>query len=172
MLGVAKSISEIHKKNAAENARDHKLCENYANFTKFIAIAIPISYHSLTAIYQLPAFLSIFLSGTICPSMHIYLPGANQLDTTDMIVLLIINVIFAIIGMTILFASDTFIFINFTTIPMFSTIVQRQIDDFKKELMKVKRNTGDVKLIKKQLIEIIQMQLKYNEYKYYTDVTF
>lgn len=98
--------------------------------------------------------------------MHIYLPGTNQLDATDMIVLLIVNVIFAVIGMTILFAADTFIFINFTTIPMFSTIVQRQIDDFKNDLQD-KKNTGDVKQIKKQLIEIIQMQSKYNEYKYY-----
>jgi hypothetical protein len=79
-----------------------------------------------------------------------------------MSVLLLINIMLSIYGLAVMFPSDIFIYINFSTIPMFSTIIQLQIDDFKNTL-KDKKQINYSELIKRQLVEIIEMQLKYNE---------
>lgn len=162
MVDVINNISEIHRKNSAKNARDFDLCNRYAKLAEWIVVGFPIVYYTLALAYQLPAFLDILTKGKVRPSMNLYLPGVNELDTIDMIVLSLTNFMLAMFGVTILFASEIFIYINFSTIPMFSMIIQRSIDDFQNEL-RAKRKPRDLKLIKKQLIEIIEMQLKYNE---------
>lgn len=162
MIDVANKISVIHKKNALKTTRDHKLCEKYANLSQLIAIGIPIWYYTLTIGFQLPTVYDIISKGIIRPSMHIYLPGANESNMMDMSVLCLLNFISVIFGMIAITASDTFVCINFATIPMYSAINQRQIKDFKNQL-KNKKIAGDSKGIKKQLIGIMQMQLKYNK---------
>jgi hypothetical protein len=113
-------------------------------------------------LYTLPTFLSIFTQGIIRPSIGIYLPGANEHDNIDMSVLLLINITGQYLSYAIICATDSFILINFSTIPMFSTIIQREINDFNNKL-KDKKTVNDLKLIKQQMIEIMKMQLKYNE---------
>lgn len=162
LVMIANSVSDIHKKNAAESARDYKLCAKYADLSRYIAISIPASYSIVTIIYQFPTFMDIFTKGIIRPSASIYLPGVNECDTIDMTALLLVNVMLVTLGIVIYLASETFIYINFVAIPMLSAIVQRQINDFKHEL-EGKKKAVDFKRTKKQLIEIIEMQLEYNK---------
>lgn len=162
MVPVANSISPIHKKNSTESDRDYTLCEKYANISRSITIGIPVSYIFLATLFQLPTIIDIFTKDIIRPSASIHLPGVNESDTIQMIALLLINVMAIALVLIIFYASETFTYIIFLTIPMLSTIIQRQINDFKNEL-KCKKKAGNFPLIKKQLIEIIEIQLEYNE---------
>lgn len=163
MVSVVKYIAELHKKNSRSNARDFKLCSRYANLSQLIAVGFQVMYYSVVVIYQLPAFFGVLTKGTIRPSLHVYLPGVNEFDAIDMSVLLLINVVYSIHNQTIHFASDPFIGINFTTVPMFSTIIQREINELMLRL-KDRKARSDFKPNKEQLIDIIEMQIKFNEY--------
>lgn len=162
MIDTVNNIAEIHKKNSAKMSKDYDLCQKYASLSQWIIIGIFILYLSFVIIYQLPAFFDIFTKGIVQPSLTIYLPGVDELNILDMTALLFINFVFAIFGMTILLATDTFILINFTTIPMLSAIIQRQINECASDLNN-KRKLKNSKEIKRQLVEIISMQLKYDE---------
>lgn len=162
MLDIVNNISDIHKRNSAKNAKDHQLCANYGRLTQWITIGVPIVYLTSAILYNLPAFLNILTQGIIRPSLGIYLPAANQYDNIDMSVLLLVNLVAQCLGFAIFAATDPFILINFSTITMFSTIIQRDISDFNNKL-KDKKTVNDFKLIKQQMIEIMKLQLKYNE---------
>lgn len=161
MVDVTKYIAEIHEKNGTKTARDFDLCAKYAKLSQWIVIGIPLSCHITGIVYQSPAFIAIFTKGIIRPSVHIYFPGANELHKIDMSVLLLFNVIFDMFAIAVVTASDAFIGINVSTVPMVSTIVQRQIGDLR-NVLNPKQNINS-ELIKQQLIEIITMQLNYNE---------
>lgn len=161
MIGIAKHIVEIHKKNSAKKAKNYKLCEEYGNLSYLITIGLPTFYGILIIFYQLPAFIDIFTKGKIRPSASIYLPDVNEADTIDMSVLFLINFVYFTFVANIFLATDAFICIIFLTIPMFSTIIQRQINDTTIYL-KDKKKANDSMLIKKQLIDIITTQLEFN----------
>lgn len=162
MIDVLRNISEMHQKNSAKNARNYDLCRRYGKISQLIATGIPIFYLSIIIVYQLPACFDILTKGIIRPSMNIYLPDIDEFDTIDMSLLFVINVAFVTYTIIIPIASDIFIYINFSTVPLFSTIIQRQINDFKNEL-RDKKTANNLKLIQKQLIEIIKAQKTYNE---------
>lgn len=162
MIDVINYISKIHKKNAAKTARDYDLCMKYANISQLLSVGIGIAYYIIAFIYQLPTVFDYIEKGTIRPSLHIYLPGVNEFDTIDMIALLLTNLILAMLGIMVLFASDTFIAINFSTIPMFSTIIRRDIDELENKL-KAKKQNNSPELVKEQLVAIIKLHMKYNE---------
>lgn len=155
MLGVIKNISEFHKKNVAEPAMDYQLCQNYTHLAQLITIGTPIAYYGLANIYQLPAFCDIFRNGIV-------VVGVDESDVIDMSVLLLINIVYAASASNVEIATDTFIYISFSTNSMFSTIVQRQINDFGNEL-KENRKTADLRLMKKSLVEIIELQKNFYE---------
>lgn len=163
MIDVVNSISTIYKKNSTETARDKKLCEHYVKLSELIAIAYPIFLSMAAIVYQLPVFLNIFANGMIRPSLSVYLPDVNPFDTIDMRVLLLVNVMFMVINMLVVMAIETFFDITLLTIPMCSTIIQRQINDFENDL-KDKKALKNVALVKGRFVEIIMMQLNYNEY--------
>lgn len=161
MVDVTNTIAQIHKKNSDKNARDHELCGKYANLCRLLTIGIPLSYSIVAIGYQLSAFIDIFTKGIVRPSLGIYLPDANQFDVIDMAVLLLTNIIFVATNATILAAADTFACINFLAVPMLSTIVQRQIMDFRNDLTD-KKTPNNPKCVKAEIITIIKMQMDYN----------
>lgn len=161
MIGVIGAVTEIHKKNPGKTARDYDLCNKYTNLCRLVVIGFPIMYSILLLSFQMPAFFEMLTKGKIRPSIHIYLPDVNEFSVPDMTVLLLINIVLSAFETLVVIAWDTFIFINITSIPLFSTITQRQVNDLEDEL-RDRKKAGDLKRIKKQLIEIIEMQKKYN----------
>lgn len=161
MVDVVKNMSKIHQQTAANSARDYQLCRKYANLSQLITIGFPLLYISSAMVYESPAYFDMFTRGIIRPSVNIYLPGVNESDAIDMSVLLVVNVVAHYMVLLIICGTDPFIYIIFATIPMYSTIVQRQINDLKTELDD-KQKASDIKLLKQQLIEIIEMQVNYN----------
>lgn len=162
MIAVSNNIAEMHAKNSGRNARDYELCARYAKISQLITIGVPIMYAVIIIGFQSPAFLAILTEGKISPSMHIYLPGFNQVDRLQMSILLLINFTFSAYCLVAIISVDVFTGIHFATIPMFSTIIQRQINDYKTELEEMKKSKN-LTLMKRKLVEIMEMQLKYNE---------
>lgn len=158
MIDVTGHIAEIHKKNARSNARDYKLCQQNANLCKLLVIAIPWIYCIAALTFQFPSFLDYFTKGIIRPSCYIYFPGVDESNAIHMRLLMLFNVSVSIIETSQISPSDTFIAINFSTIPLLSKIVRRKISELNDN-----KNGGDSMRIKKQQIEIILMQEKYNE---------
>lgn len=100
---------------AARTARDFDLCKKYGNLCQLITIGIPLLYSILRIGYQIPAFYNISAKGIIRPSIGVYFPGINESDAIDMSVLMLAYVVFATWDIIILFVSDTFIGMNFST---------------------------------------------------------
>jgi hypothetical protein len=160
MVEVVNNTSDIHKKNSAKTARDHQLCAKYGNLAQLITIGIPMLYCVTVAITNLTLYFGIFTQGITQPTSIIYFPGVDTLNKIHMIVLFIFNIAYQYIFLAIVCVAESFIYMNFSTIPMFSTIIQRQIGDLSNNL-KDKNNSKNLKLIKQQMIEVIEMQLKY-----------
>lgn len=154
MVEILSNFSEIYKINASKNARHFKLCTKYATISQWISIGTPIIYSVAAISYQLPALVDILINILI-------LPDINELDVIDLSVLLLINITLINVGVIILSAYDPFVYLIFSTIPMYSTIIQREINDLTDEL-KVEKTDNNSLQIKKQLIKIINMQLEYN----------
>lgn len=162
MVAVSKNSAEIHRKNSGKSARDYELCARYANFIQLMVVGIPAVYWFVVTGYQATAFIGILTKGEISPPMHFYLPGFNESDRVQMSILLLINVILGYYGATLVAAADLFTGINVASVPMFSTIIQREINDYKTELQENKKNRN-LMAIKRRLVEIMEMHMKYNE---------
>lgn len=162
MFDVISHIADIHKKNSKPDARDYKLCQTNATLCKFFVLSIPWVYGIACHIFQFPALLDYLTNGILRPSLGIYFPGVDKCNTIHMSALMLFNVSAGIIGVFQLIPSDTFIAINVSTIPLLSKIVRRQISELQCELNDNKKGGNPVR-IKKQLIEIILMQERYNE---------
>lgn len=164
MIDVLNNIAEIHKNNSKPSARDYELCERNANLCKLLVIGISIGLGATAFVFQLPAFLDYLTKGIIRPSYNIYLPGFDKTDARDMSVLMLINIAISLFEILIISSSDTFVAINFSSIPLFSSIIQQQINEFKFESKDKGKQSGINSIsIKEQLIKIILMQIKYNE---------
>jgi hypothetical protein len=161
-LSTIEFLADIDEKNSQPTSQYYGICQKYARISKLV-LTLGLSLY--LASLMLAAFagsIETILTGTYKPTAFIYFPGIREYSTEIMVLSVVFNHMMVATALLILPPPDMFFFILFANMPMVPMIINGHLDELSK-LLEQKRNAVNAMEIKRRIVQLIQMQRRYNE---------
>lgn len=162
MLRIADFIEEMYSQQQstkAKQSRNHAMCSKYANIIEFILKAGISAYTLVAMLYAFYPFGLFAATREKVVPLRMYFPGIDEQSTIGFIILITFNAVFVFCALAAVMPIDALTVIIFVNMPMVSSIIIRQLDDFRGEL-----DSGTIAMhaIRGNLLAFVAMHKKYN----------
>lgn len=139
MLTIANFIEKMYRQQQcttpiARKYRNYALCSKYANIIEFSLKALITAYTVIGVLYALYPFVLFAVTREKIVPLRMYFPGIDEQSTIGFGFLITFNAAFVFCALTAVMPIDALTVIIFVNMPMVSSIIIRQLDEFRDRL--------------------------------------
>lgn len=159
LVDVFKHFASIYKNNSKGDERDYDLCRKYAALSQRIVFGVLLGYVAVVLVFQGSAYCVGFISGDLKPINSIYFPLLDQMGKFGSILTHLTNIVNMDTSLATLIPFEMITYLVFANIMLSSSVIKREIDDFRVILESPETTEHE---IKRKLFQIIRMQHTHN----------
>lgn len=160
LIEIVEFMFDIYDKNQRKREKYYELCKRFANISLILLILALSLYCFLVVFEGVFTFIQFSLTGEFIPPYSVSFPNTNDQIFANIYGIILINITAMIFFVTISLGVDSLIVLVIANIPFISTILIRELEEFKSTIEKSKLTEEQIKF---EFLRIIFMHRKYNE---------
>lgn len=165
MLTIANFIEKMYRQQRctapiATQSRNYAMCSKYANIIEFSLKALIAAYSVIGVLYALYPFALFAVTREKIVPLRMYFPGIDEQTNAGFGFLITFNAVFVFCALAAVMPIDALTVIIFVNMPMVSSIMIQQLDDFRDGLRAGRIAAHE---IRGEILRMVDMHRTYNE---------